>query len=446
MTQNEISNPYDYGYHKISIEGPRFNSVNIEHLVLEISLYENLGSPFVSGNMIILDSANLSNHVNFMGQEKIKIELYDPYEQQFVVKSFVTTGVKRAEKTSDNASSFIISFVEEHVTLSNITRFSKTYEGKIETIISDILADQLNVQVQTDTSAQAVMRYIAPYTISPLKAVNMLRRRATSANGAPFFLYSSIKRPGLRLANLETLISQPAFNNQPFIYSIVTDPEYSEYSYSVENMEDRSHKIRSLNIMDNEDVVHLFEEAGFGAQYLWLDTVKDIATELRHRSPEVLRRLPKMNGDINYDDNFTVGGKPYHEGVSKYTTEITTKCLFDNINSLKEEVVIDDHMRKAQDRSIRAMLSKAPMTVQLPGYQFFENEAIGKVINLEIPKDIPIMDEAATGEDVIDKKRSGRYLVYGTRHLFKNGQYSANLNVTKLDNKDSIKNETVNQV
>jgi len=436
-----IASPYDHGYHSIVIEGPRFSPINIENIVFELNLYESLSSPYLSGDILIIDSANLSNHVNFMGQEKITIKLFDTAENIFFSKTFVTTSVKKHIKSNDSTAGVVLSFVEEHVSLSNITRFSKTYEGKIENIISKILNEQLGVKTHVDASTQSTIRYIAPYNASPLKTVSMLRRRATNSSGSPFFLFASTKQPGLRLASLETLMSQQAFNKKPFVYSVVNDTYYSDHAYSVERFEDRSFKIRSFSMNENENIVELFKEAGFGAQYLWVDTNEDIATELRYRSPDKIKALPQLNGSINYDETFAIGGKQYHEGVSNYVSQITTKNLFDNINSLNEETTINNHMRKAEERSLRIMLSKLNIDVQLPGYQFVENEVIGKIIEIEIPKDIPVLDEKVTSEDVIDKKLSGNYLVFAARHLFVDDQYSVILNLTKVDNKRSLDNE-----
>ena len=73
------------------------------------------------------------------------------------------------------------------------------------------------------------------------------------------------------------------------------------------------------------------------------------------------------------------------------------------------------------------------------------NQVTGRMIDIYVPKNVVVYDEN-NPEQVSDKKLSGSYLIFGTRHQFKDTKYTAVMNITKYDNKKSLSQEQVNNV
>ena len=116
-------------------------------------------------------------------------------------------------------------------------------------------------------------------------------------------------------------------------------------------------------------------------------------------------------------------------------------------NSLNEEIISDDHLKKAEAKALRSLMAKTQMDITLPGYRFMQKQSIiGKMIDIFVPKNIAIEDETNNIERVSDKKLTGKYMIFGTRHFFKNTKYSVVMNITKYDNKKNLSQETVNAV
>ena len=115
---------------------------------------------------------------------------------------------------------------------------------------------------------------------------------------------------------------------------------------------------------------------------------------------------------------------------------------------MNEEIVIDNHMKKAESRSLRALLTKSQFDMTIPGFYFMTaGRVLGKKINVYVPKNITPMDEAGVNLNTLaDKKLTGQYLVFGTRHTFKADKYHVTMNVTKYDNKKSLSNERINVI
>lgn len=444
MATGLYSSPYDYGNQKIEIRSPvgRFETIDISLQVVEFSFFENVATPYVTGNIVISDSSNMYNHVNFIGQEAIDFIINDVNDKTFLKKSFVITGVERYKKGNDSVAYIVLNFTEEHQLTSEITRFSKTYQGKIETIISNIISENLNKQVEVEASFQNAIRYLAPYTMSPIEMSKMLAGRITTAKGSPFYLYSSLAEESLRLQSLESMLADSLYPSLEFMYISPTSVHESD-------LDTLGTILLAMSMSKNENVIGLMRTNVFGSQHLWLDTNKTISTELRHRFDQSVNDLPRINGTTNYDFDFAVNSKAYHQGVSSMCSYVTTTGLFDNVNSLHEETVSDNHQKKIQSKSFKSLIGKTQMDVTIPGYHFMKSPTriLGKMIRMYVPKNIVPTDEANVSRNSLaDKKLTGKYLVFAARHVFKNGKYHVTTNVSKYDNLNNLSKERLNVV
>lgn len=442
MADTPFRSPYDYGHHEVSISAnSRFGTVDISNNVNEIVFYESITQPYISGELMIVDVNNISNHVNFLGQERLHITMFTPENEKFIDRHFVVTGLTKQSKANDHTSVIILSFIEEHVINSELTRISKTFEGKPEVIATDVLSE-INKTVRTDTSSQNQIRYIAPYTTRPLDIAMMMANRATTIDGIPFFLYASLYEDDLILESFDTMLTKAKIYNQDFIYTVSTGNTVEE------DLVSGGRQIKSMSISHNEDISRLLRNNVFGSQHLWLDTNKTIPTELRQRYTETISKMPTPNGLVNYDETFMIGEKPFHEGVSEVTSSITTCSLFDGILSISEEPISDDHMKKAKANSLRLSMAKSQADIIIPGFHLMQGKQItGRTIDIFVQKNMAALeDKDATENKIMDKKLSGTYLIFSTRHQFKNTKYEASLNITKYDNKKSLSQEQVNNV
>ena len=438
MTQ-QVATPYDFGEKKVILTNHAGKRIDISALVIELNFFEAINRPYVSGSLMVIDSANVFNSTNFLGQESLEIEVTDIYGATKISKEFVVSKVQRQEKTSDSTSAYAISFIERHMYTSKMKRFSKSYVGKPEIVLSNILSEQLGLTVRAEGSSQSSMRYLAPFTMSAMESADILKGRCTTADGQPFFLHSSLyTKDELSLVSLTTLLGQQPFNTQA-TFKYATNSKTEESSYTTESFDSLTYRIASMDLGKNQEVLDILSDAGYGAQYLWMETFDEKSVEERMKIIEPLGSAPKPNGKMDYDPSNTIGGKPLHEGVAKYITMPVTKKVFDDGQlSFDEEQSMSTHIRRAKSYGMRAFSVKGAAIFQCPGFAFLGEDIIGKKqIDIYVPKDLPI--EGDYDEDFVkDKKRSGQYVVAGIRHMFKNSQYSATVTAVKIDNNNNL--------
>lgn len=438
----QVATPYDFGEYKVILTNHAGKTIDLSNLVVELNFFESLSLPYVSGSLLVIDSANVFTTSDFLGQESLSIRVTDIYGAQKINKQFLVSNVKRQEKTSDATSSYVISFIERHMYTSKMKRFSKAYVGKPESIIQQALSEQLGISVRTEGSTQPSQRYLVPFTMSAMELANLMRTRCTTSSGLPFFLHSSLYTSDqLNLVSLQTLLGQGAFA-KPFKYA--TNARTVESSYTTEDFDSLTYRIASMDLGMNQEVLDILSKTGYGAQYLWLETFDEKSVEERMKITEPLGAAPKPNGKEDYDPGNSVGGKPLHEGVSKYITQTVTKKLFDDGQySFDEEPSMDTHINKGKEKGMRAFSVKGSAVFQMPGFAFLGKDILGKSqLEVYVPKDEPIEFEASE-EYVKDKKRSGKYIIAATRHMFKNSQYSVIATGIKIDNFPNLQSEKI---
>ena len=94
---NKIATPYDFGKYKIILTNHSGKRIDISNLVVELNFFESLSLPYVTGSLMVVDSANVFNATNFMGQEELDISVTDINGALKIKKSFVVSSLRRQE-------------------------------------------------------------------------------------------------------------------------------------------------------------------------------------------------------------------------------------------------------------------------------------------------------------------------------------------------------------
>lgn len=437
---NQIATPYDYGKYTIKIIPADGGEVDVSNLVIELNLFESLKDPFVSGTIVIIDSANVANYVNYLGQERIDIEVTDIYNNTKIKKSFAITNIRKQEKTQDSTSAFVISFSDFHMYIDGKKTFSKTYTGKPESVIAAISNEHLGKNVRiASASTQSEMRILTPFTRSPLQNMLWLKERCTTSVGHPFFLHASLYNDDLQLISIDTLAGQGPFNQEPFNYT--TPNRTVDTKYTREDFESLTYKIATLGFGQNQDAIQLMAKDAYGAFYHFIDAFEMKTYEDHYSILDPLGAMPKPNGTNDYIPRNAPGlGDPNHAlpANSHHLSQVATTKIFEDMFSYNEERSIEKHMLKGKARGLRNFSVKALATFEMPGFAFLGKDLIGKQqIDVFLPKDLPI-EEDYTREEIKDKKRSGKYIITNIRNMFKNSQHYVTITGIKLDNDPAL--------
>jgi len=436
----------EYTLEEFVITSERFPGTEISlnpSLVQELSIFENLEYPYLTANALIVDQMGIKSAFGIYGNERVRVVIGGPINSEIppVTKNFVITKLIKSEQVNDKEEVHAITMVEEFAYLNYLQKVSKTYHGKGDKIISRMLQNFLRkdmISLYESEILQPEFQYLIPY-LNPLDAIEIIRDRISTPDGAPFFLYSTLRSDNIILNDLQTMLAKTPWN---------ATKKKLEYVYSTmsSNIDDPDRPRDLLNILKwqnvgTESILDLAMAGAFGADLHTLDLTSSGTYKTNNNTIDVVQRLfdPSQKNQSLTIDNSMVIGEPAKD-VASYKTNffrsIVASRVFDQRNGLHDHVNDGKMYRtKIQSRSIRSILLKSVVNIEVPGIPYLQEErGVGNSIRVIVPVS-STSDNSASG---VDTKLSGDYLIYQMRHIFSAGEaadkYRASMNIVKMTN------------
>ena len=446
MSINSVLSPEDFNLNQVYISADRFSrskTIDITNITIEFNIFENITLPYLTGSIGILDDNGLFDIADFQGTEMLTIIVSLPTQPDNVIKkTFIMNSVERSVQNNDRSAILIFSLVEDVLFYNNVQSVSKTYNGTGEQIIEKILSDKLNKNLYKDKetfkpSYQSAFRIISPY-LKPFEIINMALNKMTTENGSPYFLYSTLYSDDLVLADLDTILQAPAFNNLPFTYSqsnsndIYNDPTVSSrsiYSMKMINQEDTM-MLSELGVINSFFEAFDISNGNFNNSEFSLSKLYDrlfaagiIDQGLNNKLvdyqfiPDQTKTNAKGLGDYNSRRfSLAVGANtyPYESQLNNWTSESDTFSYILRLNSY----------------ALKTLLLKNQLKLYVPGMNFARGDKITSVgRNIDL---LAYKNNVSTNIDRMerDHRKSGKFIMTSKRHIFNATDFKHNVSIT----------------
>ena len=436
---------------KAHISADRFGGFDkkffdVKNQVAEINIYESIEELSLTGTIAIVDDKSLYELINFNGTERIKLEMSglgkdtDPVFE----KTFIMTNIVKQLKGNDKSSIYVFDIIDEHGFISEAERLRGSYRGRIDDIVQRISLTQLNKSVDISyqflskkdrvDAVQDDIRVIIP-NLSPINAIKWLLSRATTQTGSPFFLWASIHDENLRLGNLDVMYRQTPFNDKlPYTYNpsnvnVAEDKTEFEQGFT----------IKGLGLGEMGDTLHLVVNGSVGAS----QSITNLNTgQIMQQHYDVQRTInnldqqdviKKKNQNV-FDRKFKLKDKFINEYQGQNVHQVVSTGTYGKFKSYHDEFEEEKHLKKLESASIKDLLVKNMMSITVPGTAFFLGKAaVGDTVNLSVVNDNLEVGKQSNADDMLDKNKSGKHLIYDLRHTFRGTQHDVTMNVCKLE-------------
>ena len=436
---------------KAHISADRFGGFDkkffdVKNQVAEINIYESIEELSLTGTIAIVDDKSLYELINFNGTERIKLEMAglgkdtDPVFE----KTFIMTNIVKQLKGNDKSSIYVFDIIDEHGFISEAERLRGSYRGRIDDIVQRISLTQLNKSVDISyqflskkdrvDAIQDDIRVIVP-NLSPINAIKWLLSRATTQTGSPFFLWASIHDENLRLGNLDVMYRQTPFNDKlPYTYNpsnvnVAEDKTEFEQGFT----------IKGLGLGEMGDTLHLVANGSVGAS----QSITNLNTgQIMQQHYDVQRTInnldqqdviKKKNQNV-FDRKFKLKDKLISEYQGQNVHQVVSTGTYGKFKSYHDEFEEEKHLKKLESASIKDLLVKNMMSITVPGTAFFLGKAaVGDTVNLSVVNDNLEVGKQSNADDMLDKNKSGKHLIYDLRHTFRGTQHDVTMNVCKLE-------------
>lgn len=427
--------------------------IDIRQSIVELVFFESLDKPYITGQIAISDDAALFDNLGFNGTERLNIQMMTELESQssglVMDRSFLLTSIETIVKSSNSGNSaiYVLNFIDEHAFVSKTKNISRSVRDNLTNEILKLCQNEVGKNVDlsyAEESIQSNFKGVVPY-MHPLEAASWLTQKASTKLGAPFFLYASIHDENIRLGSLDKMLQQDAWNaSVPFIFS----PANTQAQEESKDPTLQYFQVQTMKATKLQDTMKLLMNGAIGSRY----TVTDINTGQnisQHFSIYDLLGRADREGVIDitkqnlYDDLYrtptvedvNIGGDLLHDLDATVTHSVVSRGVYGNKKSLHDEVSPSMFLKKIESSAYRNLIYKNMMDVTVPGPGFIASGGtVGDRIRINVLND----DNNPDATEQLDKLRSGDFIVYNTRHTFRNTRHDVAMTVFKLEKGPNI--------
>jgi len=417
---------------------------DIKDQVSSLVIQESLYLPALICEFTIIDKVNLFEDHQFIGQEKIDIEIHkkpigSDDTQIFTFTFFITEFPAYQKNLDKDQQSYMLRGTTPFAYLSKFKKISRSYREATGLEVRRLTNVDLEHEDGFVVNGIESSEFRGVFTIQePLSAIEFMRKNTYDENGAPFFFYQTFDKQvnfsslsyllGDTNKSFNTYRNQKSFNNTP--------QTVEDYKQRAKNLLDISSTLNlsklfqaiegayaSRNMMLDYSTKTFTEKI---YNYAALDTTNTLGTG-PHGS-KVLSPYRSLGSDFNTLNNLPDAHQEFlslNSGAYP-TLKNYTQSLSDNIEKLN---------------AYHSLFSTFSHEIELMG-DFYLNA--GKKITIELPKSI---DEEIykkwKGGDVnnlthTDEHMSGDYVIVSAIHKFERRDRDFSHMVSLEINKDSF--------
>jgi hypothetical protein len=430
MTQNSVSDPNlaklsPRKFRSLTAYITKYNDtvVEITKEITEISIYESIYTPFMYGDLVIIDTSAMLSTFPFVGQEKLR--LIWEREDKTVETEFYITDIADVSQINDSTGTYTLNFTSEKQVRNSFCLFSKSYKGNSVDIIKSIFKEYLREDIQTSTRGMLSHNVVFPYT-KPISAINMVQQTTPAEDGTPMFVYETLYGNRTYLSSMKAMLNQaPVMKIEP--KNIINS---DNGNMIVGGMKNYRNQINQMAIIKGYDTLSHISQGSFGAQTISVDIGKQMADitdfDFRKHAPPISKDWITTFfafEDVPNSENIAGSNGVRVNGIRSTKLHVQHKNTlayedFPNLNDVEPNVFasMKSYMKRLNTTTLHVYMNSVT-----------ELEA-GKTVDVVFPRFSPNLEGI---DDIEDKVNSGKYLISAIRHYVKNRDYSMSLELVR---------------
>jgi hypothetical protein len=398
---------------KVRIITPSGFYQDIAAQVINVQVYEDIFSPFITGSLIVKESLDLVNLFPFIGEEYLELEIRTPSLDKNNIKStFYIYKMTDRELLGDRGVVYQLHFISIEAVSDLNKKISKTFTGKVSDLVQKFITDKYDgMESQKTISAEPTtntIKYTSNYW-SPVQNIMHLVDNAVNANKTPDYVFFE-NRDGFYFISLETLYSNNVF--QEFTYDKYTR-ESLPGGGSVRNVQEDYKRILSISIPTGFDYIDRLRSGMISSKLITYDVTKKTYTSKnydmfkRFEQQKHLNKFPINSNKSIFRNNALIMNEPKAFGNHSGFGDVT-------------------NTRTIQERTSLMKLAEAnKLEITVPGRADY---TVGQKIAVVLNK----MEQTTEKDgDITDKMFSGYYIIAAINHYIDREKHECVMEVIK---------------
>lgn len=410
----------------------RVQKYDIAQSITDIEIFEHIDKPYLTGTVIFLDPIGVLDKVKFQGVEEFYLTLSFPEDRRpSISRKFIIDRIVATNKNNDNSELITFHIIEEVGFVSSFLNVNKAYDGSSRQIIEKIINEHFSVRLTKadEDEARYNMRVVVP-NMTPLEAADWIKDRTTSSYGTPYYLFSVLGQPGyMHFLPLSTMISAPITDTREYTYSQST-------TASASTSKDFTAKYYTINDYNQKplEISALIDEGLISSIQGYWDTSSAFDASLQFEIENTLGLIPGFNkNNFKFKNEYVHNNAKLNRLKSRKQYSIHASYPYPDHYSFRE---LENLNRAMTSRAIRHMLTTGSIDISVSGRNFIifgKNRSIGNTIKLRfLNNQTPTI--STNINDLTDKVKSGKHLIYAARHIIRKERYDVTLSCVKLEN------------
>lgn len=406
----------DVALEKVEIISSNGFVQNIANQVITLQVFEDMFSPFISGNIIFKDSLDLVNLFPFVGEETLNLRIKTPTftEKEGIIEgSFYVYKLTERELLGDRSVLYMLHFISFESIVDVNKKISRTMSGKISDIATEIISKPEYLQTKRKVNVEETnnkLKYISNFW-SPVKNLNYLAANAVNKKNSPSYLFFE-NRDGFNFVSMETILAAPVM--QDFVYDAYSRDIKKDGS-SNKNLDRDYKRIQEISIPTGFDYI----QRGTAGMYASKLITHDITTKrYSTKNFDMLENFPKHN----HMNAYPIASKKNIARSNSFVLPYNKYYAnFDQFGDVTNASTIQVRM------SLLQQLESFRVQITVPGRTDY---TVGRKVKLKLNKIEPVSKEE-NSDKTVDKMFSGVYVIAAINHYFDKEKHECNMELIK---------------
>jgi len=386
---------------------------DVRDLLVGGNVFEDITSPFMTGNAIFQDSAGLYEHLPIDAACKIHIKWATSRGTGTFERTFSFYSMVNFFKTEGGTvAHYTINFITEEYFLNKVTRLrrsfgtpSKTVDG--DNVVRTICQSQLGVDASRlhIEKTRFPVNFVAP-SLTPVQTINFIgdynlqeTNSPSQSKDVPFIFYEDVD--GFHFVGLGNLIEGKY------------RPRVRRMRFTIEDAKNSSldkvdlNRIISMKFTQTFDETNLLDNGAYASQCYVVDL---------NRKEMVLQNFDYASGKVpmtNMQGSKLVSGRLNKPSVSSL---VHKSAQFANVDSAETNWLL-------ARSSVESQLNTQTAEIEVFG---LSSRRVGELVHVDAVSVLTLH-----GQTSPDKKYSGKYLTKRIRHTFNQSTLKQTLGVCK---------------
>lgn len=403
--------------------------IDIQPIVIEYNVFESMFVPYITGNMVVVDTLALTSVLPIIGQETISLEFKTPLDNfdKSIKQTFRVLRIKDFLRVNERTVKYVIEFMSMEAAKDLVSYISQAFEGPTSKIAQSVFDQhvkagekKLKVEITSDKR-----RLVIP-NMSPSETMKFLAFEAKSSQyptsnylffeGLDDFYFQTMDKfiddHKKKIKQSQGKTGQSVTHQFNFASSDTQSGETDKQKFPLEWRKIHAFKFNSLH-----DVKDLLISGGIGGTVYGYNPTSGVYTIKTYdkKGQPIQLVTETSNKELFTQTPWFLN----HEHHSKFTFIITNEGEQDANN-------VDDKINFLAARDVsfaRAMYIGMDITV--PGNS---NLRTGNIIKLAVP-------EFGATDDIVKENNkfiNGLYLVLEVKHSYnKSSGYMTSMKIAK---------------